>query len=232
MAALSSRWDEALTLNQQIIATEPENVDALNRMARAYFELGDINLSKKFYQKSLKVDPYNQIAYKFLKRIETCTKKGAKPENHAMQSNPQLISDLFIEEPGRTKLVNLLKVAEPQKLSMLSAGCLVKLATKNRGISVTDLQGEYLGVIPDDLSHTLLRLIKGGNKYQALIKTIKPNGLTILIREIHRSSRFHNQPSFLDTIDTSLTYSSDHIVIQNEGYDPAVAELASDDEES
>lgn len=213
-AALSCDWEQALKINQKIIESDPKNVDALNRLARAHFELGNLKKSKKFYQEALKNDPYNQISQKFLKRIETFSKRGAKTINH--NSPSQIDSNSFIEEPGKTKLVALLKVAEPHKLSLLSPGEPVKLVTKNRSVVITDQQGSYLGVLPDDLSHHLLRLIKGGNKYQALIKTLKTNGLSVLIRELFRSSRFKNQPSFMDNLGTNLTYSSDHIYVPDE----------------
>lgn len=214
-AALANNWGEALSLNQQIIDTDPKNVDALNRLARAYFELGNLNDSRKYYELSLENDPYNQIAFKFLKKIDTFNKKSTFPPSHKTLDAipPELITDLFIEEPGKTRLVNLLKVAEPQKLSVLSSGEMVNLVKKNRIIVATDQNGEYLGVIPDDLSMRLIKLMQGGNKYRALIKSTKTNGLTILIREVHRSSRFRNQPSFLDNLGGTMAYSSDHIVM-------------------
>ncbi len=217
-AAISSHWEEALTLNQQIIELEPTNIDALNRLARAYFELGNFTDSKKYYQLSLKTDPYNQIAAKFLKRIEAFDKHGQSETLKKMltKSNGHIFSpDLFIEEPGKTKVVSLLKVAEPQKLSLLSSGDEVILVAKARGVSVTDLNGEYLGVVPDDVSFQLLRLMKGGNKYKAYVKTIKTNGLSLLIREAYRSARFKNQPSFLDSTSAN-TYSSDHITLMDD----------------
>src|SRR5206468_2099564 len=75
-------------------------------------------------------------------------------------------------------------------------GMPVELIVKNRKITILDRRGIYLGILPDDLSHLLLRLIKGGNKYQGFVKSVRSNGLTILIRESFRSKRFKNQPSF------------------------------------
>jgi len=228
-AALSSEWQKALELNLQIIEQHPENVDALNRAARAYFELGDLEKSKHHYQKTLEFDPYNQIAFKFLKRIEACKKKGGRGDMPTTVHIMQISTDMFIEEPGKTKIVNLLKLAEPQKLSLLSPGTMVNLVVKNRGVSVTDMDNDYLGVIPDDLSHQLIRLINGGNKYQALLKTIKTNSLTILIRETYRSARFKNQPSFLDNMDLSTTYSSDHIILPNDDYEESGVETVEEE---
>lgn len=219
MAALCSNWEEALKINQLIINTEPKNVDALNRLGRAYFELGDLDHSKKFYKEALSIDPYNQIAAKFLKRIEAFCKKGTKITSYS--ATVPIDCDLFIEEPGKTKLVTLLKVAEPQRLSRLSTGSPVNLVIKNRGLAATDQNDEYLGIFPDDLAHGLIRLIKGGNKYQAVIKNIKTNGLTIMVREIFRSARFRNQPSFLDGINVNLAYSSDHIIVPEDADEEA-----------
>lgn len=230
-AALTSNWQQAIDLNTEILNEEPKSVEALNRLGRAYFEIGKLPESKEAFDKSLNNDPYNQIAAKFIKRIETCKKKSPKMQQNAGSAHnvPQVDSDLFIEEPGKTKLVTLLKVAEPQKLSLLSPGALVILNIKNKIIAIQDTDGEYLGVLPDDLSRHLVRLIHGGNKYQAIIKTVKVNGLSILIRETYRSVRFKNQPSFLDNLNMAQTYSSDNIVITDEAEEDSVVET--DEEE-
>ena len=68
-AALCANWQEALDINLQIIKQLPQSVEVLNRVARAYFELGNLKQSRKYYEEALKNDPYNQIAAKFLKRI-------------------------------------------------------------------------------------------------------------------------------------------------------------------
>ena len=70
-AALDCRWVEALKLNKQIIKLDPQNVDALNRQARVYMEMGKNNLAKKYYSEAVKIDPYNPIALKNLKIIKS-----------------------------------------------------------------------------------------------------------------------------------------------------------------
>lgn len=194
-AALEARWEEAVGLNQNIIEEDPDNIDALNRLARAYYELGDLVLAKKFYNQTLKFDQYNPIAIKNLKIIQSF-KNGIKTNNH---QTTRITPSMFLQEPGRTKLVSLIKVAEPQRLSNVSCGMEVLMAIKNRGIAVTDMDNNYLGVLPDDTAFQIVRLIKGGNKFQTIVKAVKVNGLTVMIREIFRASKFRNQPSFLET---------------------------------
>ena len=208
-AALNSEWNEAVQLNKEIIKLEPQNIDALNRQAKAYMELGKTNLAKKFYSEALKVDPYNPIAIKNLKIIKAFKDHGQlKPNssNGVYGSNqPKLSASVFLQEPGKTKIVSLLKVAEPQKLSQAFSGMRVYIENKGKKITVVDQNNDYLGVLPDDISHHLIRLIKGGNKYDLLIKAVKVNGLSVIIRETFRSKKFKNQPSFIEGSSSILT---------------------------
>lgn len=201
-AALDSNWDQALKLNKQIIKLDPRNIDALNRQARAYMELGKNNLAKKYYAEVLKIDPYNPIALKNLKIVKAFKSNGLQPVSNGVN---RLSASLFLQEPGKTKIVMLLNVAEPQKLSQAFCGMKVEMVIKNRKITVVDSRNNYLGVLPDDTSFRLLRFIKGGNKYDLFIKSIKVNGLSVLIKEAFRSKRFKNQPSFLENSNATLT---------------------------
>lgn len=194
-AALDFRWEEALSINKKIIKLDPRNVDALNRQARAYMELGKANLAKKYYSQALKFDPYNPIAQKNLKIMKSFKSNGQTGNGICKD---KLSPSLFLQEPGKTKMVNLLNVAEPQKLSQAYCGMKVVMVTKNRKIMIVDTNDNYLGVLPDDISHLLLRLTKGGNKYDLFVKSISINSLSVIIKETFRSKRFKNQPSFLE----------------------------------
>lgn len=210
-AALDSNWKLALKLNKQIIKADPENVDALNRQAKAYMELGRANLAKKYYSLVLTIDPYNPIAQKNLKIMKSlktnhrrASLRGSDGENFA-SCHTKLSPSLFLQEPGKTKMVNLLNVAEPQRLVATFCGMKVEMAVKNRKITIIDSNGNYLGVLPDDISHHLVRLSKGGNKYELFVKSVKVNSLSVIIKETFRSKKFKNQPSFLEYSNSSAT---------------------------
>lgn len=195
-AALDCKWADALRINRQILKVDPQNIDALSRMAKAYVELGRSNLAKKYYTEVLNYDPYNPIALKNLKIIKAFKSNGKPHLNGGGEF--RLSASLFLQEPGKTKIVNLLNVCEPQKLSSTFCGMKVEMMVRNRKLIVVDSDGGYLGVLPDDICHLLIRLLKGGNKYSLLVKSIRVNGLSVLIRETFRSKRFKNQPSFLE----------------------------------
>lgn len=205
-AALNCLWEKALDLNRQIIKADPRNVDALSRLGRASFELGKVELSKKYYNQALKVDPYNPIALKNLKILKA-SRDGLK-QNIQTKISP----NMFLHEPGKTKVVTLLKVAEPQKLSLLYPGMPVNLQLRNRNISVADMENQYLGVLPDDVSFLLSKLIRGGNKYQAIMKAVRVNGLSVIIKETFRASKYKNRPSFPEsgaTLNNHITHTPD-----------------------
>jgi len=67
---------------------------------------------------------------------------------------------------------------------------------KRHGIGIATNDGQYLGALPDDLAHRLLTYISGGNKYSVFVKYATTKNLTVFIKEIERSTKFVNQPSF------------------------------------
>lgn len=193
-AALNCLWGKAFKINHQILKSEPNNVDALSRLGRVCFELGKLEQAKKYYNQALKTDPYNPIALKNLKIIKATKPNGEKKASHINPISP----NMFLHEPGKTKVVTLIKVAEPQKLSNLYPGMAVCLVNKSRVICVTDLGNQYLGILPDDIAFLLTKFIRGGNKYDVIIKSVRVNGLSVLIRESFRAAKFKNRPSFLE----------------------------------
>lgn len=199
-AAMKGAWDQAIELNQKILKQQPNNIAALNRLARAFWEKGNLASARKSYRQVLSIDRYNIIASKNLKRLADQEKTPIKKEIKKKTAERAV----FLEEPGKTKVVKLVRLASPEVLSELDSADEVLLTPKQHTISATDLDGTYLGTIPDDLSHRLLRLIKGGNRYQAFVKAVDRQNLEIFIRETKRASRFRNLPSFT----SSLTFAS------------------------
>lgn len=191
-AAMKGAWDQALELNQKILKLEPKNTAALNRLARAFWEKGNLDSARKSYRQVLSIDRYNTIASKNLTRLADQPKAQPKREMEKKTAEEAV----FLEEPGKTKVVKLVRLASPEVLSEFDSADEVLLSPKKHAISVTSPNGTYLGTIPDDLSHRLLRLIKGGNQYQAFLKAVDRQNLEIFIRETKRALKFHNFPSF------------------------------------
>ena len=189
-AALLGNWGEALKLNLKIVAQSPKDIDALNRLARCHAELGQARRAVATCQKALKIDPFNSIALKSMKKWKTL-----RPvERQNGQAAPS--AELFLEEAGRTKLVSLLHVGDQKTLATLDSGDEVKLNPKSHRIPVLSPEGKYVGRLPDDISSRLRKLIEAGGIYKVLIKSINAQDVTVFIREIRKAESFKNSPSF------------------------------------
>lgn len=191
-AAIESDWEKAQKLNLAIVKKNPQDLSALNRLARAYAELGKIEEARKTYRKVLSLDRDNPIASKNLERLS-----GVSKAKKLIQQKKALSpGDIFLEEPGKTKVVKLVKLAGASELLSLDNADPVYLVPRKRNVSVASEDGTYLGAIPDDLSARLIRLMRGGNRYEAFVKAVEKGELQIFIRETFRSHRFKNLPSF------------------------------------
>lgn len=195
--ALTGDWNSAISLNKSILEENPNDVEALNRMALAYMVLGKSRSAKNTYQKVLEIDPLNSIALKNLKKVQSDSSKD-KGDNVTIQVN-----NIFLEETGKTKVVELINLAQAEILLTLRTGQSVDLSTKRLKIFIS--QGKkYVGVLPDDIGKRLIKFIKGGNKYEAFVKSVSHQNVAIFIHELKRAAKFKDQPSFLQTVEKKL----------------------------
>ena len=173
-SALKCNWKEAVKLNLLLLKEDSEDIDALNRLARAYFENGDINKAKKTSKSVLKINPENNIAKNSL----------IKYSQSQPTSKNKIKTDIssFIEESGKTKLTTLINLGSDKVYSILSSGDEILLAPHSHKVSVTTMNGNYIGKLTDDLSARLRILIKNGNKYKVFVKSASKNCVKIFIK--------------------------------------------------
>lgn len=188
-AALDANWKEAVTLNQQILKTSAEDIDALNRLSRAFAELGNIKKAKRLAEKALKLDPFNSIAAKALAKW-----KGLK-KGEPLGSN-LTGADAFLEEPGKTRMLSLIHLGDAKLIAKLDAGDTVRLTPHSHRVSVITMDGKYIGRLPDDISARLRKLIALGNEYSILVKSTVSSDVKIFIREVKRATKLSETPSF------------------------------------
>ncbi|OGM15346.1 hypothetical protein A2V56_03290 [Candidatus Woesebacteria bacterium RBG_19FT_COMBO_42_9] len=188
-SALSGFWKEAREINKKILRETPKDIDALNRLARAYAELGEITKARSTAEKVLKIDPFNTIAEKSLRKWKGF-KKGET------QKGSILPAQLFLEEAGRTKIVSLLNIADEKVLAKLDAGDEVSINPRSHRISVLTGEGKYIGRLPDDLSARLRKLINYGYQYKIVVKSIEEHDVSIFIKEVGRPKEFEDLNSF------------------------------------
>lgn len=185
-ASLDNDWEIAIELNNQLLEENPHDIASLNRLARAYIELGQKESAKSVYLKVLTLDKYNPIATKYLKVLPTRNGNGYT----------ELSKEDFVEEAGVTKSVNLVKTAAKDVLLALSCKEYLTLTPRSRLIAVETAGSLYIGCLPDDISMKLKRNLKAGYKYTVCLKSSTENTCSVFIREIHRPNRVTAGPTF------------------------------------
>ena len=189
--AMQGRWREAVAANQEIIASFPHDVDAYNRLGRAYIELGDYDQAKEAYERAIDFDPYNVIAQKNLRRLPYLG-EGAGSEADSDRAEPQY----FLEETGKAGVVNLYRLAPPGVLAKMTAGNKVYLKAGGSGLAVENARGENLGQVETRHAQRLAKLMEGGNQYAAAIVSAVEDRVLVIIRETYQDPSVAGQLSF------------------------------------
>jgi len=190
--AMDGRWKEAVETNRSILESFPEDVDTLNRLGRAYMELGAYSEAKNAYSQAQALDMYNPIAEKNLKRLENLLVDDAAQEDAGKLVEPRY----FIEEIGKAGVVKLQNLASKAVLAKLVAGDRVNLEPGDSSLAVTNEKGEQVGQVDPVHSKRLLRLMSGGNRYLATVTSSSDDGIAIIIREIYQHPSQAGQLSF------------------------------------
>jgi len=200
-AALNRDWKLAISSNLALLKQNTKDTEALNRLARAYFETGLKTKAEETYKKVLKIDKFNTIALKNLDLLKTSRiVRGVQEKTTGNHSQA-----MFLEEPGVTRTVTLIRLGDAKIISACHPGDPVTVTTREHCVSVMSLKNQYLGRLPDDLAARLMNLMKNGNKYEAWIKSVS-DGLKIFIKETYRGPKNRLTPSF--PVTEKLTYAA------------------------
>lgn len=192
--ALAQNWNEAILTNKKLLEEDDKNIDALNRLAYALVKIGKIEKAKKVYRSIISLDKYNYIAQKNLDKISSL-KDAERVSNSPVRTT--LSPNQFLEEPGKTKSVNLINIAPLNIISKIDIGDSVMLYPKKHSIEIRVDNKTYLGALPDDIAFRLLKFLKAGNTYQTCIKNTQKKSVSVFIREVKRGKRFAAQPTFM-----------------------------------
>ncbi len=190
--AMQGRWKEAVAANKSLLESFPNDVDAYNRLGRAYMELGEYSRSKEAYGRALELAPYNAIAKKNLRRLSHLGEAAAGLEGGSHKVEPEH----FIEETGKAGVVSLYYLAPTEVLARMVAGDRVYLRIEGSNLMVENGRGEYLGQVEPRHGQRLIKLMEGGNKYTAAIISSTEEMVTIIIRAGYQDPSQEGRLSF------------------------------------
>jgi tetratricopeptide (TPR) repeat protein len=190
--AMEGHWREAVEVNLSIIEKFPNDIDAHNRLGKAYLEMGEYAQAKATYQKALKLDQYNTIAKKNIQRLDLMGEGAAAPNSNTEKADP----NLFIEEIGKAGVVNLYQIAPGERLVKMMAGDKVFLKPQHASLAVENIREEYLGLVPSKFALRLMKLMEGGNKYTCAVVASNETAISVIIRETYQDPSQAGRVSF------------------------------------
>ena len=191
--ALNGEWAGAAELNQTILNQSPDDVEAMNRLGKAQMELGQYSEARAVLARVVQLAPYNSIAKKNLARLEQM-ETAPSPAKQTRKAGG--VPQFFIEESGKSGTTVLHKAAFGPMVARIGPGEPVTLVVEKNSIVVSVREDEYLGRIEPRLGSRLIRLMNGGNRYQAAVIGVKEQGITIIIREIYHDPTLNSICSF------------------------------------
>lgn len=224
--ALASQWEEAVVTNKNILSLFPTEPEALNRLGKAYSELGQYAEARDAYAQTLKYSPNNPIAKKNLERLAQLQAAPAQPPAGIERIDPQL----FIEETGKTGTTELINLAPPSILAKVSVGDKVYLHVSGHTLRVRNAAGEEIGQIEPRLANRLINFMESGNRYAAGILAKENGHVRLIIREEYQHPNMFGKVSFPSQGSGEMirAYIKDSMLRYDRGEDDE--ELMNDDE--
>ncbi len=220
--AMKGRWKEAVAVNQSIIEAVPTDVDAYNRLGKAYIELGEFALAKEAYTKTLELNPHNNIARKNLDLL--AQKESSRVSKKKARS--KVSPNFFIGEMGKTGTVTLQKMGSNAALAAMTVSDRVNLKLEGHNVVVENEHGENLGILEPQHGNRLAKLMEGGNKYEAAISSLDNSKAKIFVRETFQHPDLAGKHSFPTKMaedfqphvkDTLLRDSEEELLEEEEG---------------
>jgi tetratricopeptide (TPR) repeat protein len=191
-AALEADWPRAAELNQKLVESSPDDLEARNRLGRALIELGRLDEAKAAFAEVLKIEPFNSIALRGNSRVATLQEHKVKPFTTTTKTQPRL----FIEDMGKTGILRLINPAPTHVLAKYSPGAECELREQEGLLAVHARDGDLIGFLEPKVGRRLIDLIRTGNQYVAAMVSNDPANARVAIREVFSSADNASRISF------------------------------------
>lgn len=192
--ALEGRWRDAIEANLALLEKSPRDVDAYNRLGKAYFELRRYRSAYDAYQMAFQTDPANIISRRNIERLEPL--RDTEEEGEITGSRPPARFGIFIEEAGKTYVDEVIEPAPSAVLMTLSSGEPLDMHIENGQVKLFDDTGQYIGMLEPRVSRRLIQLMEIGNEYAVYVTANAGDSVRVIIREMVRGPEMGNRLSF------------------------------------
>ena len=190
-AALESRWQDALAVNQALIERHGADEDTHNRIGKALTELGRLDDALAAYRSALELNPLNLIAQKNVRKLSAMLESKETVAGAAQTIDV----DAFTEEPGKSALTVLTPPAQAVSVKV-SPGEVVELRRNGTQLTAETARGVALGEVEAKLARRLVPFMDSGNRYAAAVARVADQVIEIIIREVFQSPANVGKRSF------------------------------------
>ncbi len=189
----ANQWDEAINDNLRLLELGTD-ADTLNRLGKAYLELGQYDKALEYYRESLQVNRSNVVAQKNVARLEQLQGLAGGGIRATMRehADPQI----FIVETGKTALTTLTKLIASDIVVRLTTGEKLDIQNDGKDVWLTDGEGRTIGYLEPHLAQRLIEMLRGGNRYAAVVANLDAGGVKALIREVYQAPSQRTVVSF------------------------------------
>lgn len=193
--ATRGQWEDAVVANRQLLEMGPD-IDACNRLGKALAELGRNAEALEAYEQALERDATNRIAQRNIERLRVVM-AAKRPAGNGRGRPEKAPVTLFIEEMGKTGRARLINLAAPRVLAPLTPADAITLEVRGDEL-VASVGANAIGSVEPRIAARLLKLIAGGNRYDAAITTVHEAGgeVLIMIREVFTHPNNFGKVSF------------------------------------
>ena len=192
-AATAADWEAAADLNKRILDLGADSA-AENRLAKSYWEQGELATARDHYQAALALDPTNRVAERNINRLRMLLAEAGKKTVAAQKGSKAPVS-IFVEETGKTGFAHLVDLADPKKLAQVNPGDSVELSPDGPRLAAAS-NGVPIGYVEPRVAARLLKLIAEGNKYTAGVTSLGEQDVRIIVRETYQDPANYGKVSF------------------------------------
>ena len=223
--ALAQDWRKAVEANRAVLRIVPNNIEALNRLAKALLELGELAEARDAVDGALQLDSTNTIARRNRDRLERTEatapvsgqKKRTRKSGRATvvkeagttydsqatvadpgSSAPNVFSaHLLMSEEGKSTIATLIDATDRTAVGHLSSGETLTLSREGNRLLVHSSRGEPVGRVHPRLAQRIFSLMDAGNRYEAAFLRDHPaEGVQVIIGEVYQDPSQEGRPSF------------------------------------
>lgn len=237
--------EEEVTIGD--LVAKSTDVETLNRLAKAQYELGNVEFARQIYQRVLAINENNQIAKRMISLLDHTNTRANKERKFAdmrtfvIETGKSTITTMHIDQavaialvPGEIVEMRIVGNDSEDEMSLATA------------IDIYDAGNTHLGRLDPRLAKRIISFMQQGNKYIAVVWRVSEHYhmIDLVIRESYRNPDLTGAVSFpgklndeeksalLDPIDDDIdeTTVDDPYTLEMEEEAPRISAYDDDDD--